>query len=985
MNPDEFFKKIVDYGADEAGITDRFSGNTELYQLCFCDFIEEPNFTLLNEAVKKKDYNAAFSAAHALKGLSGNLGLTAFYNTVSVLVESLRAEKYDNVGEEYDAVIRQLEGLKRVSSDSSPAPSSEEASPVSEKKASLEKKKNKIDKFLMLCGILVFVFLLFVSFIFFNLTVKYRENMRLGNSVHLIEMSSQLRLYVEEKVNSDWKVAKSVGDSISDSNFEEGDAAIFRMLKKKKNVWGITDLILYTESGSGVYSDGTMIMNDLASDTAAKVLLSGEYFSVIDSSLIYTVPVSTDLRYGGSRVIAISVVQSMASFLDDMGFSSFDGKAWMYLTDESGVVISKLTNPSSVGVYNFLSLTEGKKLLSLNTGFSEEDILTSTESLSFLMPSESGDNYIISIPVSTSEATLRLFYLVPENVVNDSMVDFSDSLTLLGVSIVVIFAAFAFIAFFYIYTSRKKLFDKELRAKEHMFSLLAEGANPAFALFNLKNPIPEYYSKNALSILGDDYWVLEKTEAGFRMLSSSKAETEMLYEVNAALAGWDGKSDFKSGYIKNVLNSPQTYFEVQLYPVPGDENSFIAIAQDMTKAQQREDAVKYALEAANRASEAKSAFLSNMSHDIRTPLNAIVNMSNFAAENIDNPKELEGCLEIIHESSGHLLHLINDVLDMSRIESGKTVIAAEVFDISAEVRRQTDIIRPLCLEKEQKFITDFGGIEGLTLIGDPLKFSQIIMNLLSNAVKFTPRKGVIRFTAKEIPSLRREIADIRITVEDSGIGISPDYMQYIFEPFSRADDKRISRTEGTGLGLSICKSYIDAMGGTITCESEENKGSVFTVELFFKKDGGAPVEKAAEDFFGEYPFLGKHCLVAEDNPINQTISRVLLERLGFTVDIAADGGECFSVFLHSEPGTYDAVYLDIQMPVMDGYQTAVAIRESLHPQAKTIPIIAMTANVFLEDIEKARVSGMDGYLGKPIMSSEIIEQTDKAFEKRKGG
>lgn len=386
---------------------------------------------------------------------------------------------------------------------------------------------------------------------------------------------------------------------------------------------------------------------------------------------------------------------------------------------------------------------------------------------------------------------------------------------------------------------------------------------------------------------------------------------------------------------------------------------------------------------AERSNKAKSLFLSNMSHDIRTPMNAIVNMTSFALDSFSNPKKQREYLNIIQESSDHLLHLINDILDMSRIESGQAVIASEPFSLKGELKKLSDIIEPLCGEKKLTYLTDFSEVSTDAILGDQVKVSQILLNLLSNAVKFTPPKGAIRFTAHERPSMKPELAEFEFKVEDNGIGIAPDSIEKIFEPFIRVDDKRVSRIEGTGLGLSICRSYVKAMGGEIRCESEENNGSIFTVSLVFRKaDKNPDGESNEEPEWSEKPFIGKRCLVCEDNGTNRTIAKTMLERIGFVVELAENGKEGRDKFLLSKAGYYDIIYMDIQMPYLDGYQATVAIRESRHWQAKAIPIVAMTANVFAEDIEKARISGMDAHLGKPIIALDLIEVTSKLLGKQ---
>ena len=799
-------------------------------------------------------------------------------------------------------------------------------------------------------------------------------------------MSNQIRLYVEEQVDNDWKIAYSVVDSIEESGYSDDDARILDILRRKQAVWGVSDLMLYTENGDCVYLDGTAESNDLASDTIVKARKSGKYMSVIDSNILYTVPVDTELRFHGSRIAAVSVVQNMKTFLDDMHFSSFGGTAWMYLTGESGIVVSMLTNPSAVSAFNFRAIVEDAAIEPLNEAQPAAALLTAEESAAYLLTKDARRDYIVSVPVSTGAQPLRLFYLAPEDAVNRATNGFSQRLTTFSMLIVILFAAMVLAAFLLAYGSRKKLFDRQILARERMLDLLVKNTHTAFALFRANQPEPTYVSSNVVDIIGDSYWTIDRIDGVYRMRNGAGEETDELRQANEGLCGWDGKSEYKSGYIRNGVGVPPNYFAFELYPIDAEGMDFVGIAQDVTRTHEREEATKNAMELAMRANEAKSRFLSNMSHDIRTPMNAIMNMTNFALESIDQPKKLGPYLRTIRESSEHLLHLINDVLDMSRIESGKTVLYDAPFDLRAEMQRQADMIRPLCAARSQTFLADFSGVRTDMVCGDALKLSQIVMNLLSNAVKFTPERGAVRFTVREIPSLRSDIADIRITIEDTGIGMNAESLQRIFEPFYRAGDgdERIDRVEGSGLGLSICKSYVDAMGGTVRCESEVGEGTTFTVELFFTKHEPAAEEAPAADAPAEAMFLGLHCLVVEDNATNQIIAKALLERFGFIVDFADNGREGVKRFLNTPPDTYDVIYMDVRMPVMDGCEATVAIRESDHPRAKTVPIVAMTANVYAEDIEKARISGMDAYVGKPIVSFELAEQTNKALHAKRG-
>jgi CheY-like chemotaxis protein len=356
-----------------------------------------------------------------------------------------------------------------------------------------------------------------------------------------------------------------------------------------------------------------------------------------------------------------------------------------------------------------------------------------------------------------------------------------------------------------------------------------------------------------------------------------------------------------------------------------------------------------------------------MSHDIRTPLNAIVGMARFAEESLDDREKLLHYIKIIQGSSEHLLQLINDVLDMSRIESGKLRFAEDSFDLKESLDSVYDIIAPLCAAKQQHFVFDRDGIKTERVKGDSLKLNQILINLLNNAVKFTHEDGHISFSARELQSIKPGIASYKFAVRDDGIGIPPDKLEQIFEPFTRMDDTAVRSIEGTGLGLAITKSFVEAMGGKIMVRSEVGKGSEFTVEVSFLADKEREPQKSAGDKLANTTdFSGRRALLTEDNEINRYIASTILQGWGFAVDEAGDGAAAISKFKASEPGYYDIIFMDIQMPVMNGYDAVTSIRRLSRKDAASVPIVAMTANVFAEDVEKARQAGMNAHVGKPI-------------------
>ena len=399
-----------------------------------------------------------------------------------------------------------------------------------------------------------------------------------------------------------------------------------------------------------------------------------------------------------------------------------------------------------------------------------------------------------------------------------------------------------------------------------------------------------------------------------------------------------------------------------------------------------------ALKIAENANQAKSYFLSNMSHDIRTPMNAIVGFSTLLARDADNPEKVREYTKKIASSNRLLLGIINDVLDMSKIESGKTTLTLSEESLSDIIDEIDNIIRPQMNGKGHTFDIVFNNIIHDKIIVDRLRLNQILMNLLSNAVKYTQDNGYIKLEIYELRSSER-IANYRIEVSDNGFGMSQDYVKTIFNSFSREEDSRTSKIQGTGLGMAITKRLVDLMGGSIKVKSKKGMGSTFTVDLQFKIVATNDDIKICEDknvnniVKTEKAGIleGKHILVAEDNELNAEILSELLGIIGVTCEICKNGKEVVETFEKSIPGKYDLILMDVQMPVMNGYDATKIIRESNHPMALRIPIIAMTANAFTEDIQEALESGMNAHIAKPI-SIDILEETVKVvFDAEKKG
>lgn len=382
-----------------------------------------------------------------------------------------------------------------------------------------------------------------------------------------------------------------------------------------------------------------------------------------------------------------------------------------------------------------------------------------------------------------------------------------------------------------------------------------------------------------------------------------------------------------------------------------------------------------ALDLAQEANRAKTDFLSAMSHDIRTPMNAIIGMTDLALDDLDNRQHLSEYLDIIKSSSSHLLTLINDILDMSRIEKGKLKLARTSFNLSVEIDRFCSRYQLLMDKNSLNFLHN-AELLHCNCIGDTAQLQRIWDNLVSNACKFTPPGGTVTFSACELPSDNERLGWYKFTISDTGIGIDSESLQHLFDPFFRSSDVISKHIEGSGLGLAIVKNIVDYKGGTISVTSRQGEGTTFTVTLPLHFDTAAehPVEKPTHTFgSADFDFSGKSLLLAEDHPINQKVAELILEKTGAAVTIVENGLQCTELFTGSAKGSFDAILMDIQMPVMNGYEAAQAIRSSIHPQSATIPIIAMTANAFAEDIKNALSAGMNAHIAKPIDPQKLYE------------
>ena len=395
------------------------------------------------------------------------------------------------------------------------------------------------------------------------------------------------------------------------------------------------------------------------------------------------------------------------------------------------------------------------------------------------------------------------------------------------------------------------------------------------------------------------------------------------------------------------------------------------IDEQIKKEKQVQNELEFAREAAETANRTKSSFLFNMSHDIRTPMNAILGFANMAKKYSDDKEKVEECIDKVQTSGTHLLGLINDILDMARIESGKVEIEVEPIDVREAADRLTTILGDLARDKDIKLSVSLEDVENPYVYLDELHVNQILLNIISNAVKYTENGGKVDITIKEMLSSDKERAHYRFIVSDTGIGMTEEFLDHVFDSFERDKNEALAGIQGTGLGMSITKRLVDIMHGNIEVESTLGEGSTFTVDLEFKKYEGdfealVTAEAEQEQEATEITLDGKRILLVDDNELNREIASEILAETGAIIEEAEDGVEAFDKVRESDPGYYDIVLMDVQMPRMNGYESTKAIRALENEALANIPIIAMTANAFDEDREDALEAGMNEHIAKPI-------------------
>lgn len=486
----------------------------------------------------------------------------------------------------------------------------------------------------------------------------------------------------------------------------------------------------------------------------------------------------------------------------------------------------------------------------------------------------------------------------------------------------------------------------------------------------------EEYGQLGIERAGEDFFNLSRRNMARVICPDDKERFMAVFRKDRIMSILERDGSFTTKY-RLMFGDTPVYVSMKATLLDDEDGRYLIIGTNNIDAQMKREE-EYREKVAEARNRARNDFLANMSHDIRTPMNAIVGYTNIARSHPEDPELIRDSLEKIGSSSHFLLSLINDVLDMSKIESGKMQLNVGECDLSAVFRRIEDITSLQAKNKSLRISYDYSGVSHFHVLADELRIEQILINIISNAIKYTPEGKTVEIIAGEESLPEKDAGRYRFIVRDTGSGISEEYLPHIFESFTRELNTTINRIQGTGLGLAITAKVVELMGGTISVKSRLGEGSEFTVELDLESPEGSPgksshreMEDAPEDV--SMDLSGRRILLVEDNDINAEIAIMVLSQYGLETERASDGQAGVEMVLARGDGYYDAVLMDLQMPVMNGYEAAGAIREAGNSYCKALPIIAMSANTYDEDVRACLAAGMNAHLAKPFQPETLMQ------------
>ena len=955
------------------------------------------------------------------------------------------------------------------------------------------------------------VLMVFQYFRFVSKTI-YEESVS-----HLTEVFHQSDNMLRELTDKNLTYLHIWGENLQDISSED---EIRDYIKKAQKDAGFMEFYFLSAEGNYKMATGETgylgLQEDIGedirqgNDVIANAALPGK-----SQLLVFATPEAHGI-YQGFEYDAIAIAYENSDIVEVLDISAFNGNAQSLIVHPNGRVVIDHSSESWGNVYNFFGL------LREHSDMSEKELNELLEKFKAgrtdaMLLNLDGGNYYLVYEKSNIQDWMFLG-LVQADIVNASMNSLQRS-TMLLVGVVVLCIA-AFLISLIIQTNRTNLRrkDTEILYRDELFQKLSMNVDDVFLMLDAKTYQADYVSPNAEKLLGITAEQIRKDIRVLGKLHPAEHEDPEKNYLEEIQVHEQREEDFK--YVHLKTGEKRWFHNIAMGSEVNGKKKYILVMSDRTSDWKMNQALSEAVRAAETANKAKSTFLSNMSHDIRTPMNAIIGFTTLAVSNIDDKKRVQDYLGKILSSSNHLLSLINDILDMSRIESGKIHLEETEVSLSDVLHDLKTIVSGQIHAKQLELYMDAMDVTNEDVYCDKTRLNQVLLNLLSNAVKFTPAGGTVSVRIRQCHGTQKGSELYEIRVKDNGIGMSQEFVQKIFSPFERERTSTVSRTQGTGLGMAITKNIVDMMGGTIEVQTEQDKGTEFIVRLPFRtQPEHQRTEKIAEleglkalvvdddfntcdsvtkmlvrvgmrsewtlsgkeavlrarqsmelgDAFHAYiidwrlpdmngievtrqirslgddtpiiiltaydwsdieaearaagvtafcakplfmsdiretlmtaigqsqsepedsvlpaagsDFRGRCILLVEDNELNREIAVEILNEYGFLVDTAENGAEAVEKVKNSEPGNYDLVLMDVQMPVMNGYEATKQIRALDDPALAGITILAMTANAFDEDRKKALKCGMDGFLSKPIVIEELISTLQKNLDQVSG-
>ncbi len=798
--------------------------------------------------------------------------------------------------------------------------------------------------------------------------VSMREAMEKQLASEVLELTLQgghaFDLYLEKDKDLVLNVADNLKKSASDD--EENIIATLTVASSEYKEYTAVDANIYV-----AYSDKAGTSFELSQRLADQFRALGEsgirepYYSAYTGLKMLGYYSRFKFSDGVDGIVQCGF--RLTTLAEEFSLTFFDDTGFSYIVGGDGDIYVRSNNKNSnrtfSNIFEFIEISgNSKKNIAEFKKYLAND-KTGVMQLTF----NGAPHVFVFVPLKSIDGGYFIS-IIPETSITKN----TDSIlhTTQGILVMVVIALLMFIAIALVYAlmSRKvRKKEAEVRYREELFGMLSNSTSDVFLMLDGTALSVDYVSPNIKRVLGI---APKDVRQNLAALGNLKRDDGVCTEIDDLMAIPLGGTLVCDGERVNNDTGVARWFSETVYRASVDDaDKFIVVLSDRTAERQKEYVLKEAIASANAANESKSNFLSNMSHDIRTPMNAIVGLSTLLERDAEKPELVRDHADKISASGRHLLGLINDILDMSKIESGKTTLNVDEIELDDIIDEIKTIIAPQAEAKSQIFEMNIGeGVAGARFMGDRVRINQILLNILGNAVKYTPENGSVRMDINVRPQSNANLIKLRFVVADNGIGMSEEYLKKIFQPFTREETGMTGKTQGTGLGMSITKNLVDLMGGAISVESKQGEGSTFTVDLEFMRCDDAVNEKvhAVLPPTPDIELDGLKVLVAEDNPLNAEILTELLDMSGIKCDVAENGQVAVDMFAVAQPDTYSAILMDVQMPVMNGYEATRMIRASDHPRAATVPIIAMTANAFADDVKNSVDAGMNSHMSKPV-------------------